>query len=59
MYQIVAMGGNENAPDRAEFLIGSEEDLATLPECANGSLAYTAGYAEIWHKGLDGNWVMV
>lgn len=59
MHQIIVMGGNENAPDRMEFLIASEADLDTLPECAKGSLAYTAGFAEIWHKGLDGKWVMM
>ena len=59
MYQIILKGGNENCPDRAEFLIASEADLDTLPACAKGSLAYTAGFAEIWHKDLDGNWVML
>lgn len=59
MYRIISMGGAENAPDRMEFLIANESDLQTLPECAAGSLAYTAGFAEIYHKGLDGNWVMM
>ena len=59
MFSIIANGGNENHPNRAEFLVESADDLTNLPDCAPGSLAYTAGYALIWHKNLTGEWVVV
>ena len=59
MFSIMANGGNENHPNCMEFLVESEADLTSLPTCAPGSVAYTAGYAQIWHKGLNGEWVAV
>ena len=56
---IVASGGNENYPNRMEFLVESVDDLKNLPPCAPSSIAYTAGYAMIWHKSLSGEWVEV
>ena len=59
MYRIISTSGEENAPNRLEIMVADENDLATVPACAVGSIAYTAGYAQIWQKDLDGQWVKV
>ena len=41
------------------ILVPDEETLAALPPCQPGSIAYTAGFREIWQLGLDGEWVSV
>lgn len=42
-----------------EVLVRSESDLDLLTDLEPGSLAYTVGYANMWQKGEDGNWVAV
>lgn len=38
-------------------LVRSENDLAQLPEYPAGSIAYTAGFKEMWQKDASGSWV--
>lgn len=59
MFTITSVGGELNRPDTMRFEVDSEADLVNLPECAPDSIAYTAGFAQIWHKANDGSWVMV
>lgn len=40
-----------------EFLIQSVSDLANLPNCAVGSVAYTADFSIAAVKDIDGSWV--
>ncbi len=42
-----------------EVLVRSDADLELLTDLEPGSLAYTVGYANMWQKGEDGNWVAV
>lgn len=47
--------------DAQEILVNSEADLANItdPGIVPGSLAYTAGYAQMWQKSESGEWVAV
>lgn len=59
MYSVISVGGELNHPNTMRFEVDSEEDLASLPACAPDSIAYTAGFTQIWHKANDGSWVVV
>lgn len=37
-------------------MVSSQSDLANLGEYGPGTIAFTAGYVNVWHKGLDGTW---
>ena len=40
---VVGVRGEDNQGlQRMEFLVGSSSDLSSMPECAPGSIAYTA-----------------
>jgi hypothetical protein len=55
-YQVV-LNGSENAVLRQEIMIQSANDLADIPaSAAVGSVAYTADYAIIYTKAIDGTW---
>lgn len=42
------------------IFIESQSDLADIPSSvAAGSLAYTAGFENVYQKDFDGNWVEV
>ena len=67
---IRAVAGVENSSAHREFQISSAADLADLPtnlkkspvlniKCAVGSIAYTAGFKQIWHLSDTGEWVEV
>lgn len=69
MITICSVAGNESPGHRA-FQISSEADLVDLPthltkssvlniKCDIGSIAYTAGYKQIWHLSDTGEWVEV
>lgn len=70
MITIRAVAGVENSSAHREFQITSEADLVDLPtnttkspvlniKCAVGSIAYTAGFKQIWHLSDTGEWVEV
>ena len=42
-----------------QVLVGSESDLDQLGEYAPGTLAFTAGYLNIWQKSVDGTFVAI
>lgn len=37
-------------------MVESSADLDNLTEYETGSIAYTAGYSDIWQKDADGTW---
>lgn len=59
MFTIVSIAGELNHSNGMRFEVDSEADLENLPECAPDSIAYTAGFARIWHRANDGSWVEV
>lgn len=50
--------GSTNTNERT-FIIESSADLATLPECDTGSIAYTEDWTTIYQMGISGNWTQV
>ncbi len=60
MFKIVeSRFGNAVATDsmKCEVLVEGEGDLSELPEgLAVGSMAYTADFAGLWMKNMDGTW---
>lgn len=41
-------------------MVSAEADLATIVnEVPAGSIAYTAGFAQMWMKSQEGNWVEI
>lgn len=60
MFTVISVGGELNQPNCMRFEVDSEADLEKLPAtCSPDSIAYTAGFKQIWHKANDGNWVEV
>ena len=43
----------------SRFIIDSESDLASLPECFPGSIAFTADNANTWQMSPAGTWTKV
>lgn len=43
----IVRGENNQVLQRMEFLIGSTSDVSSIPECAPGSIAYTADLSVI------------
>lgn len=41
----------------SSIMISDESDLDELTEYTPGSIAYTAGFGEMWQLGADGTWV--
>ena len=37
-------------------MVESESDLENLTQYEAGSIAYTAGYGNVWQKDADGEW---
>ena len=58
-FTITKIAGEVNSTCDMQFMIDSEADLADLPECTSGSIAYTVGFARIWQLSNDGSWVEV
>ena len=67
MVTLLKIGGVYINPDRKEFLINNENDIATLPTahsegsgttgiCAPGSVAYTPDLTLIYILGNDDEW---
>lgn len=67
MVTLLKIGGMYINPDRKEFLIDSEADIAGLPtatsdgssingRCAPGSVAYTPDLKTIYLLGNDNTW---
>lgn len=60
-YQIVSESkGTEtdNGRGHRDILVRGPGDLASIPaDTLPGSIAHTAGYGQMWEKGLDGSWV--
>lgn len=59
MSYVKVNGAGQTPVTSAEYIIESSLDLEGLIDCPVGSIAYTAGFAEVYHKGLDGQWVKV
>lgn len=61
-YLITALGGSgprEIMVDSATIAGTAEEIAAVIGVVEVGTIIYTAGYAEIKQKGLDGSWAEV
>lgn len=43
--------------DARTVMVGSSADLAELADLTPGSIAYTAGFADMWQKNASGAWV--
>lgn len=41
----------------AMVLVSSESELDLLDDFAPGTIAYTAGFAKMWQKAPNGNWI--
>lgn len=41
----------------ASVMVESQSDLAGLEKSAPGTIAFTAGYVNMWQKKADGTWV--
>lgn len=72
MINLLRIGNAYFSPDRKEFLIDGESDVANLPTsttrgstaqasacCAPGSIAYTPDMALIYMLGNDNEWHLV
>ena len=57
--KLIEIEGRYIIPDLKYFLITGAEELATLPECAPGSMAYTPDLNIIAMRDEDGNWIQV
>ena len=58
--QFMVRNGIETSVSVSSVLVESYDDLATLPDSISvGSLAYTAGFGEVYQKDFDGSWVEV
>lgn len=42
-----------------QVMVSGSSDLSALEEYPPTTIAYTAGYANIWQKGIDGEWVAI
>lgn len=61
-FLVTSLGGSgprEIMVDSATIAGTEDEIAAVIGEVAVGTIIYTAGYAEIKQKGLDGSWVEV
>ena len=43
--------------DARTVMVGSSADLAELADLTPGSIAYTAGFVDMWQKSASGAWV--
>lgn len=41
----------------SSVMVSSENDLTDLEGYVPGSIAYTAGFADMWQLDSDGNWI--
>lgn len=39
------------------ILVNTESELAGLTDCAPGTIAFTAGFADMWQLNTSGNWI--
>lgn len=44
---------------QTNIMVSGQSDLSKLADYPAGVLAFTAGYTQIWQKGIDGTWVEV
>lgn len=59
-YSIIKTGERyEAATSHREFQIDAEADLAELPRCAAGSVAYLNDLSEIWQLSNGGVWTKI
>lgn len=59
-YTIIQSGNRLEANlSKKVFQIDAEADLASLPECAPGTIAYTNDMSKIWNKSNDGSWARI
>ena len=54
-----ADGNIQRDKNQVSVLVRDETDLALLTDYAVGTIAYTAGFADIWQLGADGEWTEV
>ena len=41
-------------------MVKGQADLAKLPDSYGpGTMAHTAGWADVWEKGIDGTWAVI
>lgn len=60
MYDIIFDGTSAHSNNVANILVDAEADLANLPSTIPaGSIAYTAGFAYMWQKAINGSWVAI
>lgn len=50
----------ENYSNLVELMVSKEEDLTTVERCVKaipGSIAFLPGYAAVWQKNFDDEWI--
>lgn len=57
--KLIEIEGRYVIPDLKYFLITGSEELNLLPNCAPGSIAYTAGVKQMWQLSEAGEWIEV
>lgn len=53
---LIKNGDSYDSSAHKQFQISSQEELAALPGCAVGSIAYLNDLNKIWMLDADGNW---
>lgn len=52
-------GKRHRIAEQDAILVSSVSDLDLLGDVKIGSIAYTAGFAKMWQKDIDGEWVSI